>query len=81
MHRGGVSRRPPVNQAADWRQMKFRLANRAQRDEIVLHRDKMVHDLGREVSLDEAARDWIATSAVRWREAFEAGWQEMGANV
>lgn len=49
----------------------FRAANRAQRAEIVKHRETMMRCLGRIVSLDEAARDWIQTHAASWREQFE----------
>jgi hypothetical protein len=49
----------------------FRQASRAQRAEIVKHREKMSQRCHRRISLDEAARDWIKTSAARWREEFE----------
>lgn len=49
----------------------FRQASRAQRAEIVKHREKMSRRCHRMISLDEAARDWINTSAARWREEFE----------
>ncbi len=49
----------------------FRLANQAQRAEIVKHREVMMRRLGRIVSLDEAARDWIYTHAASWRAEFE----------
>ena len=49
----------------------FRRASRAQRAEIVKHREEMSRRCHRLISLDEAARDWIKTNAARWREEFE----------
>lgn len=43
------------------------LAIRSQRAEIGQHRKRMARDLGRTVSLDEAARDWIPKHAATWR--------------
>lgn len=40
---------------------------RSQRSEIIAHRDRMMRRLGRIVSLDEAARDWIPRHAQAWR--------------
>ena len=51
---------------------KFKLANRAQRAEIFKHRDRLVREWGRLVSLDEAAMDWIRQYAASWRQKFEA---------
>ncbi len=51
----------------------FKIANRAQCAEIVKHRDHLSGQLGRQVSLDDAARDWIRTRAAQWREAFDSG--------
>lgn len=51
----------------------FKIANRAQYAEIVKHREHLTDQLGRSVSLDDAARDWIRTRAAQWREAFESG--------
>jgi len=47
------------------------LANRAQRVEIMKHREALMRRLGRIVSLDEAARDWIDAHAASWRAEFE----------
>ena len=58
------------------RATKFRLASRAQRDEIKKHRDRLSRRLGRAVTLDEAARDWILSYAAEWRAKFEAAWRE-----
>lgn len=49
----------------------FKAANRAQRAEIVGHRDKMMRELGRVVSLDEAAEEWIRNHAAEWRAEFD----------
>jgi len=49
----------------------FRLANRAQRAEIMKHREALMRRLGRIVSLDEAVRDWIDAHAASWRAEFE----------
>lgn len=48
-------------------------AIRYQREEIGRYRAHLSARLGREVSLDEAARRWISTFASEWREQFEAG--------
>ncbi|HVP10226.1 MAG TPA: hypothetical protein VMV94_03460 [Phycisphaerae bacterium] len=53
------------------REELFKQASRAQRAEIIKHRDEMSRRFGRQISLDEAARDWIKTNAARWREEFE----------
>ena len=53
------------------REESFRLANRAQRAEITKHRELLMRRLGRIVSLDEAARDWIHAHAESWRAEFE----------
>ena len=58
------------------RATKFRLASRAQRDEIKKHRGRLSQRLGRAVTLDEAARDWILSYAAEWRAKFEAAWRE-----
>jgi hypothetical protein len=58
------------------RATKFRLASRAQRDEIKKHRERLSRRLGRAVTLDEAARDWILSYAAEWRAKFEAAWRE-----
>jgi len=44
---------------------------RSQRDEIIAHRNQMIRRLGRIVSLDEAARDWIPRHAQAWRSENE----------
>ena len=49
------------------RQVCVALAIRSQRAEITRHRDVMAQRLGRHVSLDEAARDWIPKYAAEWR--------------
>jgi hypothetical protein len=49
----------------------FRQASRAQRAEILKHRDEMSRRCGHAISLDEAARDWINANAAHWREEFE----------
>ncbi len=54
---------------------KSRIAGHAQREEIVKHRDILVRRLGRSVSLDDAARDWIKSYAAEWRTRFEARWR------
>lgn len=63
---------PPREQAsATGQQIPFKIAHRVQREEIVKHRDKLVRTLGRMVSLDEAARDWIESCAAQWRAKFD----------
>ena len=52
--------------------LPFKIAHRVQREEIVKHRDKLVRTLGRMVSLDEAARDWIESCAAQWRAKFDS---------
>ncbi|MFQ5412060.1 MAG: hypothetical protein ACE5EC_07170 [Phycisphaerae bacterium] len=61
---------PDANQAA--RRVRLALAMRDQRDEIIKHREAMVLLLGRIVSLDEAARDWIPSHAAEWRARIPA---------
>jgi hypothetical protein len=55
---------------------KFHAASRAQREEIMRHRDRLARRRGCSVSLDEAARDWIRSFAAEWRQQFEAHWRE-----
>jgi hypothetical protein len=55
----------------DRHNLEFKRASRAQREEIVKHRDRMVRSSGRLVSLDDAARDWISSRAAEWRAEFE----------
>lgn len=76
MHHSKATQTQLAEQATDLRHVKFRLASRAQREEIVKHRDRMVRKLGHLVSLDTAARDWIRSCADEWRANFEAHWQE-----
>lgn len=75
MHRGNATGAHPVEKTTDLRQMEFKLASRAQREEIVRHRDRLVRRLGHMVSLDDAARDWIQSCAHEWRARFEADWR------
>ena len=67
---------PPQEPSTDPILDKFKLANQAQREEILKHRDRLSRLLGRPVSLDEAARDWILCYAAEWRERFEAEWNQ-----
>jgi hypothetical protein len=46
-------------------------AIRMQRSAILVHCAEMTRRLGRPVSLDEAARDWIPVNAEIWRSRFE----------
>jgi hypothetical protein len=62
---------PDQMTATSRRDELFRQASRAQRAEIVKHRDEMSRRCGHTVSLDEAARDWINANAAHWREEFE----------
>ncbi|MFQ5502424.1 MAG: hypothetical protein ACE5EQ_09010 [Phycisphaerae bacterium] len=48
--------------------VRHALAMRDQRNEIIRHREAMVIRMGRIVSLDEAARDWIPAHAAEWRD-------------
>jgi hypothetical protein len=61
---------PPESTATTERDELFKQASRAQRAEIVKHREAMSRRCGHLISLDEAARDWIKTNAARWREEF-----------
>ncbi|MBN2559702.1 MAG: hypothetical protein JXQ75_02065 [Phycisphaerae bacterium] len=63
-----------VPRSAEARRDAFRIANRAQRREIVRHRDRLERRFSRAVSLDEAARDWIAIYAAEWRARFDDDW-------
>jgi len=47
------------------------MAIRMQRAAIIAHCSDMTRRLGRRVSLDEAARDWIPIYAELWRANFE----------
>ncbi|MBX3394747.1 MAG: hypothetical protein KF841_05225 [Phycisphaerae bacterium] len=49
-----------------------RTAIRGQREAIARYRQSLTHALGRDVSLDEAAKMWIPAFAAQWREEFEA---------
>ncbi len=65
----------------DWQKLEFKRASRAQREEIVKHRDRMVRASGRLVSLDDAARDWISSSAAEWRADFEVNGPKPAAPI
>jgi hypothetical protein len=58
------------------RDLKFHAASRAQRQEIMRHRERLCRRRKHPVSLDEAARDWIRSYAAEWRRQFEAHWRE-----
>lgn len=55
---------------------KFKIASREQRVVIIHHRSRLARHLGRAVSIDEAARDWILSYAAEWRAKFEEEWQQ-----
>lgn len=60
------TRRPPDEAVIQ------RTAIRRQREAIARYRQSLTRALGRDVSLDEAARIWIPAFAAQWREEFEA---------
>lgn len=51
-------------------QNRYAAAIRMQRAAILTHCADMMRRLGRPVSLDEAARDWIPVNAEIWRARF-----------
>jgi len=56
-----------LNAVTTARQVRMASDIRSQRAEIIAHREQMIRELGRAVSLDEAARDWIPRNAQAWR--------------
>ncbi len=75
---GSTSEDSPGMMNAQQTEAQARLASdiRSQRAEIIAHRQEMIRRLGRDVSLDEAARDWIPRHAEAWRSENGAGSRE-----
>lgn len=61
----------PAGAVDEQQQIRSAMAIRLQRSAIVAHCGDMTRRLGRPVSLDEAARDWIPIYAELWRSRFE----------
>ena len=63
--RTSLERTPPIQ--ADLRQIQLAGALREQRAEILAHRDYLARLYRKDISLDDAACDWIARYAESWR--------------
>ncbi len=79
---GDVDHETPGTTNARMTARQARVASdiRSQREAIIAHRKEMMRQLGRIVSLDEAARDWIPQHAETWRSENETAPSESASN-